>query len=82
MARKRRRVRRNIAAGYYGTDDDGRYRFHPIRASYDYDPRRAGESRSRKRRSGSKGPLRNPGNRAIMRRAMKAAWASIKRRRR
>jgi len=37
--------RRNIAAGYY--DEDGY--FHPIRASYDYDKSRAGES-SRKRK--------------------------------
>jgi hypothetical protein len=91
MARKRRRrVRRNVAAGYQGYDDDGKYRFHPIRSSFDYDPSRVGEKRSRKRR-GSKGrkrkghrrnPMRNPSNRAIMRRAMKSAWASIKRRRR
>lgn len=32
---------RNIAAGFY--DEDGT--FHPIRASYDYSPRRVGEKR-------------------------------------
>lgn len=45
-----RRMLRNIAAGFY--DDAG---FHPIRASHDYDPSRAGEVRSvtkaRKRRA-------------------------------
>jgi len=40
-----RRRRRNVAAGF--VDDMGV--FHPIRASYDYDPGRAGESRKRKR---------------------------------
>ena len=39
---------RNIAVGYYDTDDDGVYRFHPVRASYDYDPSRVGEKRRRK----------------------------------
>jgi hypothetical protein len=46
---RRRRSRKNIAAGFY--DDSG---FHPIRASYDYSSKRAGEggrkSRRRKRK--------------------------------
>jgi hypothetical protein len=41
-----KRRRRNVAAGFH--DEDGV--FHPIRASYDYSAKRAGESRSRKRR--------------------------------
>jgi hypothetical protein len=36
-----RRRRRNIAEGFYNATG-----FHPIRASYDYSPRRAGERRS------------------------------------
>jgi hypothetical protein len=44
-ARPRRRMRRNIAAGFY--DEDGY--FHPIRASYDYKPERAGEGRKRRK---------------------------------
>ena len=35
-------TKRNIAAGFY--DSDGK--FHPIRASFDYDPGRTGEMRS------------------------------------
>ncbi len=45
---ERLRRRRNIAAGYY--DEDGI--FHPIRASYDYDPSRVGEKRRRRTRAG------------------------------
>jgi len=41
--------RRNIAAGFH--DEEGQ--FHPIRASYDYDPGRAGES-GRKRKAKAK----------------------------
>ena len=36
-------VQRNVAAGFY--DEDGY--FHPIRASYDYSSKRAGESRKK-----------------------------------
>jgi hypothetical protein len=36
-----RNPKRNVAAGFY----DEEHIFHPIRASYDYDPGRAGESR-------------------------------------
>jgi len=45
--------RKNIAAGFY--DEDGE--FHPIRASYDYSPARAGEKPKRraKKRGGKKG---------------------------
>lgn len=39
-----RRYLKNIAAGFY--DEDGI--FHPIRASYDYSPGRAGEARRRR----------------------------------
>mgnify|MGYP001596291985 CR=1 FL=1 len=51
-----RRYLRNVAAGFY--DADGV--FHPIRASYDYKPSRAGEpphqvGRKRKRPPGAKG---------------------------
>lgn len=41
------RRRRNIAAGFH--DEDGY--FHPIRASHDYSPQRAGEKRKRKRKN-------------------------------
>jgi len=37
--------RKNIAAGYY--DEDGY--FHPIRASFDYSPSRAGEGRKKRK---------------------------------
>ena len=40
------RGRRNIAAGFY--DEEGI--FHPIRSSYDYQPRRAGERVKRKKK--------------------------------
>ena len=36
---------RNVAAGFY--DEDGY--FHPIRASYDYDPSRVGERAKKKK---------------------------------
>lgn len=51
-----RRYLRNIAAGFY--DEDGV--FHPIRASYDYSPSRAGEKRRRapKRRAKRKAARR------------------------
>lgn len=38
--------RQNVAAGFY--DEDGG--FHPIRASFDYSAKRAGEKKKRKRR--------------------------------
>ena len=50
-----RAPRHNIAAGYWSDDDDGRRRFHPIRASYDYSRKKAGERprrRSGKRKRG------------------------------
>ncbi|MBF6570482.1 MAG: hypothetical protein IVW54_16570 [Candidatus Binataceae bacterium] len=46
-----RNPRRNIAAGFH--DEEGQ--FHPIRASFDYDPGRAGESRRpRKKKAAAK----------------------------
>src|SRR5579871_6462593 len=50
------RKRRNVAAGYH--DEDGY--FHPIRASYDYDPKRAGEKGKRR------GKRKNPGKRLTL----------------
>lgn len=47
--RRTNRRRRNIAAGFW--DDSG---FHPIRASYDYSPSRAGETRKPKRKAKAK----------------------------
>ena len=50
---------KNIAAGYWEHDDDGNPSvFHPIRASYDYNSKRAGESGSGKRKSKAKGQKR------------------------
>lgn len=64
--RTHRRRRRNIAAGFY--DEEGY--FHPIRASYDYSRKRAGErapkrkrktaKRSRKRTKSKRTRRRNP----------------------
>lgn len=74
----KKRRRRNIAAGYY--DEDGVFR--PIRASYDYDPKRVGERRRRRSKSPRKRRgLRNP-ELSIMRKAMKDAWRKIRSRRR
>lgn len=39
VGKKTKSRRRNVAAGYV----DGAGRFHPLRASYDYSPKRAGE---------------------------------------
>lgn len=58
-----RRYLRNVAAGFY--DDEGV--FHPIRASYDYSAKRAGEKKPRphkrtratSRQAGYGGRLRN-----------------------
>lgn len=55
--RRRRGRVRNIFAGYYHEDDDGVYRFHPIRSSHDYSRSRAGESAKRKGK-GKKGRAR------------------------
>lgn len=41
---------RNIAAGFH--DEEGI--FHPIRASFDYDPSRAGERRAPKKKAAAK----------------------------
>jgi len=54
-ARKFFRTRmRNVAAGFY--DEDGV--FHPIRASYDYSARRAGEGSRKSRKSKKRGKRR------------------------
>lgn len=57
MATRKRRPRllpswakTNVAAGFY--DEDGY--FHPIRASYDYSPKRAGEGRKKGKRNPSR----------------------------
>ena len=52
------RGRRNIAAGFYREDDDGVYRFHPIRGSYDYSRSRAGERTGRAKRKKAKAKKR------------------------
>lgn len=44
---KRKAARKNIAAGFY--DEDGY--FHPIRASYDYSPKRAGDPKPKRKNS-------------------------------
>ncbi len=49
-ARKFFRQFKNVAAGFY--DDLGV--FHPIRASYDYDAKRAGEGSSRRSKKSRK----------------------------
>jgi hypothetical protein len=54
----------NVAAGFYQEDDDGVYRFHPIRASYDYSRSRTGEGRGKGKR--------NPSKRSVQKRVSKA----------
>lgn len=52
VARKVAAGKVNIAAGYVDEDTGV---FHPIRASFDYDPSRVGERRGAKRARGKKG---------------------------
>jgi hypothetical protein len=47
---KKNPKRRNIAAGFY--DEDGY--FHPIRASYDYSPSRAGDKPAKRAKAKAK----------------------------
>ena len=52
--------RSNIAAGFH--DEEGQ--FHPIRASFDYDPGRAGESRRKKAKAKKKKAPKPPRKKA------------------
>jgi hypothetical protein len=61
---------KNVAAGF--VDEDGI--FHPIRASYDYKPGRAGEKAKKARKTKAKGKKRNP-------HAIPKSWTTAKVRR-
>lgn len=75
---------KNIAAGFW--DDTG---FHPIRSSYDHDPSRVGEDKSRAKgkkkakkktaKRASKRAVKNPARKAVKRTTKKAVKRAVKR---